>query len=292
MPAPLNWLTCLQQLAVTEPAVLITITATRGSVPRTAETRMLVTANRQYDTIGGGHLEWKAIAHARLWLAETTPASAPRTLELALGPSLGQCCGGAVSLLLERTDCWSQAERQQRLQTAIQELEKLPLLYLFGAGHVGCALVNVLQNAPCRMIWVDERDHLFPAGLPASVQTEATDSPEAVIAAARAGAYFLVMTHHHGLDLRLSEHILRRNDVAWFGLIGSDTKRARFEHRLREHGIDAERLGSMVCPVGLTSIAGKEPAVIAVSIAAQLLQMWSHAPTLTTGTSCAVNETE
>ncbi|MBC3869509.1 xanthine dehydrogenase accessory protein XdhC [Undibacterium oligocarboniphilum] len=292
MPAPLNWLTCLQQLAVTEPAVLITITATRGSVPRAAKTRMLVTANRQYDTIGGGHLEWKAVAHARLWLAETAPASAPRTLELALGPSLGQCCGGAVSLLLERTDCWSQAERQQCLQTAIQELGQLPLLYLFGAGHVGGALVNVLQNTPCRIIWVDERDHLFPAGLAASVQTEATDSPEAVIATAPAGAYFLVMTHHHGLDLRLSEHILRRNDVAWFGLIGSDTKRARFEHRLREHGIDAERLGSMVCPVGLTSITGKEPAVIAVSIAAQLLQMWSHAPALTNGTSCAVTETE
>lgn len=271
----------LQALSENTPAILITVTAAKGSTPRGAGTRMLVTAQQQYDTIGGGHLEWKAIAHARLWLAESTEHNAAtRHLDLALGPSLGQCCGGAVSIMLERTDSWTDEQKQARYAEFQQLQAQLPHLYLFGAGHVGSALVNVLQQTPCRITWIDERDHLFPPHLPQSVQTEATDSPEAVIAQAEAGAYFLVMTHHHGLDLLLTEHILRRNDAAWFGLIGSHTKRARFEHRLRERQITSAQLTSMVCPVGIPGITGKEPGVIAIAVAAQLLQLWVKTPTL------------
>jgi xanthine dehydrogenase accessory factor len=272
-------LDCLQGLlglTPTDKAVLITVLQVEGSVPRGAGTRMLVTETQQYDTIGGGHLEWKAIANARLWLAESNQVRQPaRQLDLALGPSLGQCCGGALRLQFERVDAWTEAERQARLQSFHDERLHLPHLYLFGAGHVGQALVQVLQQTPCRISWVDERDHLFPEHLAPQVQTEATDTPEAVIKAAEPGAYYLVMTHHHGLDLILAEHILRKGNAAWFGLIGSKTKRARFEGRLGERGIDAERLQDMVCPIGIAGIAGKEPGVIAVAVAAQLMQLWT-----------------
>ena len=275
-----NWLESLRHLTPADKAVLITVTAVKGSTPRGAGTRMLVTASNQYDTIGGGHLEWKAIASARLWLAEAAPDFSPRDIDLSLGPSLGQCCGGALSLRLERVDCWSYDDLQCKLHTFTEEQAGLPHLYLFGAGHVGTALVHILQQTPCRITWIDERDHLFPDALPANVVTEATDTPEAVISASEKGAYFLVMTHHHGLDLLLSEHILRQPQVAWFGLIGSKTKRARFKNRLQERGIAKIQLQDMVCPVGIAGITGKEPGVIAVAIAAQLLQLWAKPPTL------------
>ncbi|MES2103958.1 MAG: xanthine dehydrogenase accessory protein XdhC [Pseudomonadota bacterium] len=280
---PLDWYSALVQLPRERHAVLVSIIDAAGSTPRTTGSRMLVTPDTQFDTIGGGHLEWKALAMARLWLAEPRtdhPVATARTERLALGPSLGQCCGGVVQIALERLDQLSDAEFAEKLQQYQASQPKLPHLYLFGAGHVGAALVQVLSQVPCRISWVDERDHLFPGYLPANVSTEDTDVPEAVIAAAEAGSYFLVMTHHHGLDLRLSEHILRRDDAAWFGLIGSQTKRVNFERRLQERGIAAEKMPQMVCPIGVPGITGKEPGVIAVAVAAQLLQLWSEARTL------------
>lgn len=272
----------LQSLDSNTPAVLVTVLHTRGSVPREAGTRMLITADTCHDTIGGGHLEWRAMAEARLWLHERNadPAQRERLLNLTLGASLGQCCGGALQLRLERVDFWTAAERAQRLQDLHAEQQAQTPLYLFGAGHVGQALVQVLQAVPGRIVWVDEREHLFPADVSPQVQCEATDIPEALIAAAPAGAEFLVMTHHHGLDLRLCEHILRRDDFAWFGLIGSATKRARFHSRLRQAGIAESELARMTCPVGIPGIPGKEPGVIAVAIAAQLLQARAMRPTL------------
>jgi xanthine dehydrogenase accessory factor len=115
---------------------------------------------------------------------------------------------------------------------------------------------------------------MFPAQVPANVTVEATDTPEALVAAAPPGAAYLVMTHNHALDQRLTEAILAREQVGWFGLIGSRTKRAQFEHRLRARGTSAERIASMVCPIGVPGIQGKEPAVIAASVAAQLLGVW------------------
>ncbi|HTD03788.1 xanthine dehydrogenase accessory protein XdhC [Undibacterium sp.] len=283
--SPLDWYAGLMQLPRERHAVLVSIIDAAGSTPRTKGSRMLVTPETQFDTIGGGHLEWKALAMARLWLAEplaAQPVSVPRTERLALGPSLGQCCGGVVQIALERLDQLSDAEFAARMQQYRLNLPKLPHLYLFGAGHVGAALVQVLAQVPCRISWVDERDHLFPRHLPANVCTEDTDVPEAVIADAEAGSYYLVMTHHHGLDLRLSEHILRRDDAAWFGLIGSQTKRVNFERRLQERGIAAAKLADMTCPIGVPGINGKEPGVIAVAVAAQLLQLWSEARTLDT----------
>jgi xanthine dehydrogenase accessory factor len=152
-----------------------------------------------------------------------------------------------------------------------------PRLYLFGAGHVGAAIVRALAELPCQVVWIDERDDMFPPVLPANVRVEATDTPEAVVEEAPAGASFLVLTHSHALDQQLSEHILRRTDFTWFGLIGSRTKRVSFERRLQERGIPAARMADMTCPIGLPGIHDKAPAVIAVSVAAQLMQVWEAA---------------
>jgi xanthine dehydrogenase accessory factor len=149
-------------------------------------------------------------------------------------------------------------------------------LVLFGAGHVGAAIVRLLAELPCRVTWVDEREDLFPEHLPANVTVEATDTPEALAEQAAPGASFLVMTHSHALDQRLAEAILKRRsfDEDWFGLIGSHTKRKQFEHRLVERGVEQARLDAMVCPIGVPGIEGKQPAVIAVAVAAQLLMVW------------------
>ncbi|UMR32828.1 xanthine dehydrogenase accessory protein XdhC [Massilia sp. MB5] len=147
-------------------------------------------------------------------------------------------------------------------------------LVLFGAGHVGAAIVRALGELPCRVTWVDEREEMFPADLPPNVTVEATDAPEALVAAAPPGSSYLVMTHSHPLDQRLTEAILARGQVGWFGLIGSKTKRMQFEHRLQARGFAQERIAAMVCPVGLPGITNKAPAVIAASVCAQLLTVW------------------
>ncbi|MDN5844304.1 MAG: xanthine dehydrogenase accessory protein XdhC, partial [Alcaligenaceae bacterium] len=155
----------------------------------------------------------------------------------------------------------------ERLAPATQHI------VLFGAGHVGQALVHILGTLPCHVVWVDEREGQFPDVVPANVQIEATDTPEALIDQAPPDSYFLIMTHDHALDQRLCEYLLRRDDVAYFGLIGSMTKRRKFEHRFQARGIPEERYRRIVCPIGEPGIMGKQPAVIAVSVAAQLLRM-------------------
>ena len=175
-----------------------------------------------------------------------------------------------------RTDCHivTDAKAQRWLQDPC--LAHRSHLMLFGAGHVGAAIVRILSDLPCDVTWVDERDDQFPSVLPANVRVEITDTPEALIAAAAPGVSFLVMTHSHALDQVLAEQILRRTDSAWFGLIGSTTKRALFERRLKERGISGAQLSSMVCPIGIAGIAGKAPGVIAIAVAAQLMQVWEQ----------------
>jgi xanthine dehydrogenase accessory factor len=149
---------------------------------------------------------------------------------------------------------------------------------LFGAGHVGTAIVRLLADLPCRVTWVDEREDMFPDLAPPNVVVEATDMPEVLARQAAPGTCFLVMTHNHALDQRLTEAILKRPaNQDWFGLIGSETKRKQFEHRLRDRGISRARLDDMVCPIGVPGIKGKEPAVIAVAVVAQLLMVFETA---------------
>jgi xanthine dehydrogenase accessory factor len=149
-------------------------------------------------------------------------------------------------------------------------------LLLFGAGHVGTAIVRMLGELPCTVTWVDEREEMFPASLPPNVTAEATDTPEALVAAAPPNASYLVLTHSHALDQRLSEAILARAQVGWFGLIGSQTKRVQFERRLAARGLPQERIDAMVCPIGLPGITSKLPAAIAASVCAQLLMVWEQ----------------
>jgi xanthine dehydrogenase accessory factor len=149
-------------------------------------------------------------------------------------------------------------------------------LVLFGAGHVGAAIVRLLGELPCTVTWVDEREDMFPADLPANVTMEATDCPEACVASAPKDASYLVMTHSHALDQRLTQAILQRQDTGWFGLIGSHTKRVQFERRMAARGIPQERIDNMVCPIGLPGISSKLPAAIAASVCAQLLMVWEQ----------------
>ncbi|HEX5685632.1 MAG TPA: xanthine dehydrogenase accessory protein XdhC [Ideonella sp.] len=257
--------TAAQWLATRHPAMLVEVIEARGSVPREAGTRMLVSAHEVAGTIGGGHLEWQAIARARERLAAND--TAPLDWAVALGPSLGQCCGGALTLRLSPLT-----------QAAIADWpapRPLFRLHLFGAGHVGRAMVQVLAGVPCEIVWVDERESEFPASpSPDHVQRVCVEPVEAEVANGRPGDFYLVLTHSHVLDLAITEAILRRGDFGWFGLIGSATKRARFEHRLRDRGIADDMLSRMVCPIGLPDIGGKQPGVIAVSVAAQILGIY------------------
>jgi len=213
-------------------------------------------------------------------------------LDSALPPALvdraGSCIAGtSTPVQFDRNQPCHLLKDQQGRQWLIDPcLAWRPHLVLFGAGHVGAAIVRALADLPCHVTWVDERDEMFPAIVPANVQIEITDTPEAVVDAVAADASFLVMTHSHALDQRLAEAILKREDAGWFGLIGSVTKRVQFERRLRERGIPAERLEQMECPIGLPGIEGKAPAVIAASVCAQLLLVWE---TMARRTACATH---
>ena len=312
------------------PAVLVTVAIVQGSSPREAGARMLVLRDRLLDTIGGGHLEMRAMGIARAMLQDGRERHFER---FALGPGLGQCCGGVVHLAFELADQEQLAVLNQRRQqdswrlialdgaadSALFDADVRPLLgvftqafdrsrgahvmqamdgrrwlvdpvlaprahlVLFGAGHVGAAIVRALAHLPCTVTWVDERDDMFPPIIPANVTVEVSDIPEALVAAAPPNASYLVMTHSHALDQRLVEAIMARADVGWFGLIGSLTKRRQFEHRLRERGADLARIAAMVCPIGLAGITNKAPAVIAASVCAQLLVVWEQASHASTG---------
>ena len=247
-------------------AVVVEVGATKGSVPRETGTRMLVAADEVLGTIGGGHLELQAIAEARAML----PGAEIRHRHVALGPSLGQCCGGALDLL------FTPLAAAQPAAWAVPA----PLfhLQLYGAGHVGRAIVRLLAGLPCRVQWVDERESEFPGEpLPPHIERVCVEPVEAEVRHAPPGAFFLVLTHSHDLDLALTQAILKRGDFGFFGLIGSRTKRARFEHRLAERGFAPPLVQRMTCPIGVEGVGGKEPEVIAVAVVAQLLQRASAA---------------
>ncbi len=261
-------------LAEHRPAIDVSVFEHRGSVPRQTGTHMLVSAVEVAGTIGGGHLELRSIARARQLLAELDKAQAlaPVDQHYALGPSLGQCCGGSLTL------------RHQLLGPA--SLAAWPItpprftLQLHGAGHVGRAIVKLLADIDCQVSWIDERDSEFPVDrshLPPHIDIVTSDTPEADVADAAPGSVYLVLTHSHDLDLRITEAILRRGDFAWLGLIGSATKRARFMHRFEQRGITPDQIARITCPIGLPGIEGKEPAVIAVAVVAQLLGLQTRA---------------
>ncbi|MGN1056588.1 MAG: xanthine dehydrogenase accessory protein XdhC [Comamonas sp.] len=249
---------------------LVEVLQVQGSAPRGPGAWMAVSADSLLGTIGGGHLEWEALQRAREWIAQGMPGE-PQQWQLALGPSLGQCCGGAVQVRMGRLDASNLATTLQRLQPPLTPVA------LFGAGHVGQAIVRVLPNLLFEVYWADSRDDVFPEHLGPQVHCEHSDPIQASVADLPAQSLVLIMSFSHSEDLELVCACLRRQraqqDVRWIGLIGSDTKWAVFQRRLRERGFTDAEIASVTCPIGMPGVPGKEPESIAIAVAAQLLQI-------------------
>jgi xanthine dehydrogenase accessory factor len=262
-------------LAEGRAAVVVAVANARGSVPRGTGARMVVSLDTALGTIGGGHLELQATHLARALLARG--AQAPMERSFALGPSLGQCCGGAVVLSFARLDADALASWPA----------SVPLfhLQLHGAGHVGRAIATLLATLDVSVDWFDERDEEFPTTTllgspwPRHICRVSADTVEREVANAPPQAFYLVLTHEHALDLRIVESIMRRGDFAFCGLIGSKTKRASFVRRLAQRGVDDSAISCLTCPIGIDGIAGREPEVIAAAVVAQLLQVASRRST-------------
>jgi len=283
----------------TGPVVRVVIAQHAGSAPRETGTSMLVSTKNQHGTIGGGALELQAVQTARTLLKNQGP---PQVLKLPLGPALGQCCGGSVTLVLERfTSAPAEAEIFVRQITgeaseplaitrAVAQMRNAsnqhPLvftggwmaeiasatscpLWLYGAGHVGRAIVETLNGLPFDITWVDTAAARFPATIPPNATPLVAQNPAQAVPHAPAHAKHLVLTYSHAIDLDLCHAILSR-DFASLGLIGSATKKARFTKRLQNLGHSETQISRMICPIGNRAL-GKTPKAIAVGIAATLL---------------------
>jgi xanthine dehydrogenase accessory factor len=265
---------------------MVSVVKAEGSVPREEGARMIVTPEGFHGSIGGGTLEWKALAMAQGLLGKPRTVKA---IDQALGPDLGQCCGGRVKLAVESFDRTALDEvrtlaarenegpfevtsRLPGLSVTERFGERRRAVLIFGAGHVGRALVLAVAPLPFDVTWADPRPEAFPGAMPSNA-TAVTGDPLAVVAAAPEGALTFVMSHSHALDLAIVDAALRNSNVARVGVIGSATKRARFEKRLREAGVDHARIESLICPIGIGGIRSKLPAAIAASSAAHLLAL-------------------
>jgi xanthine dehydrogenase accessory factor len=279
------WAQILAAVEMQGRCALVSVVKTEGSAPRDAGARMVVTPEGYHGTIGGGTLEWRAIALAQ---AQFASGAAVKLSNHALGPELGQCCGGRVQLAIESFDrsglatiqafARREAEGPFSVTGRIQGLdvvetfgERPRRLYLYGAGHVGRALVLALAPLPFDVMWIDPRPAAFPRAMPGSVTPVEALHPVAELKHAPPGSLVYIMSHSHALDLAIADAALRNPAIAHVGLIGSATKRARFEKRLREAGVAEDRIAGLICPIGVPGIDSKEPAVIAAATAAQLL---------------------
>lgn len=255
-----------------EDAVLVTVHRTRGSVPREAGAWMAVFACDALGTVGGGHVEFQALALARRRLAGEV---GPDVLRYALGPALGQCCGGEMTLRFERVKLADAPALAERLREP-----RLPVA-VFGGGHVGRALVGVLSTLPATVQWVDSREEVFGPSVPPGVVCEHSEPVQAAVATLAPATRVLIMSFSHAEDWELVAACLlrqrQRGDLPYVGLIGSRTKWASFQHRLQARGFSAQELAHVTCPIGVPGIAGKTPEVIALAVAAQLLMGWPGA---------------
>lgn len=302
----IEWLTWLRDIPAHQPAAMVSVLASEGSAPRGAGTRMLVTDDALYGTIGGGQLEYRAAEQARAILAN--PAGSWRVQDYPLGPLLGQCCGGRVRLLVEHIDPsaldWvvdaaeesmlvstlspgridrhisqnampsypsarGDRPREGTTFTEIIGQHRRPV-YLFGAGHVGQAIARHAENLPLRLAWFDTRP-VFETISGVAIVAEA--AIEQCVAEAPDDAAILILTHDHALDYLLTKAALERPPVAFVGLIGSATKKARFLSRLEREAVSTDARKRLTSPIGIAGIKGKEPDVIAIATLAQLLQL-------------------
>lgn len=284
----------------------VVVAGSEGSAPREAGAAMLVWADGQSGTIGGGALEWEAAGRARGMLAD---GPAARVARLALGPAMGQCCGGAVTLVTEiwdaaRLDAAAQAPLMarpvaadaattpplavQRLKAQARSGRAVALtltegwlvesvaapardLWIWGAGHVGRAVVDVLAPLPeLAITWVDTAPERFPQAIPDGVQRLVAVNPPDLVAHAPPAAEHLILTYSHAIDLELCHRLLAHGFAA-AGLIGSATKWARFRKRLRQLGHGDAQISRIACPIGDPAL-GKHPQAIAIGVAAAILR--------------------
>ena len=290
-----DWLRALHDelRARSAPVVRVVVAAVRGSAPREPGACMLVSSEREIGTIGGGHLELVATRTARSMLDGATEST--RLDRLSLGASLGKCCGGIVELWFQRYDAGDAerlaeamrlrgdgaspeaiaalASRDPRAARYDRFSPELTHLWLFGAGHVGRALVNVLTPLPFAITWVDSREGMLPVGLPDNVRALHSPSPEEEVAEMPSGAWALVMTHSHDEDFAICQALLEHGRFGWAGVIGSGPKATRFRQRLLQRGYPAAEISRLTMPIGIGAIRSKEAAAIAVAVAAQLLQV-------------------
>jgi len=304
------WRRIQQSLEKQRRAALISVVKVEGSAPREVGARMVIQKDAGFfGTIGGGRLEFETLAVADHALSVETPSASLRVWPL--GPNLGQCCGGSVTTLIETFDSVDLADIRELAaaeeagpflalsrmtkggRVARKIVDRAPggvggaafsaeqfverfgevgeTVLLFGAGHVGRAVVLALSQLPFSVRWIDSRSDQFPDYVPANVVTVRTDEPEREIDLAPSGAFVLIMTHSHPLDYSIAASALRRADLGFVGLIGSVTKRARFASQARQLGLSEQQIARLVCPIGLPEIKGKQPSIIAASVAAQLL---------------------
>ena len=254
-------------LAAGAALVLAEVSATRGSAPREAGAWMLIAAEAVAGTIGGGQLEYIAIDRARILLKHgPTRGLAAETMEVPLGPAIGQCCGGHVRLTLTPVDSWNRRMLEARME---DEEDARPEVLVFGAGHVGRALAAALTLLPVRARLIDSRVAELALAAP-GVATTLSPLPEAEVAAARPGSAFVVLTHDHALDFLVTDAALARGDAAYVGMIGSETKRGKFRAWRRRTGVAGDPLAGLTCPIGGPS-GDKRPAVIAALVAAEII---------------------
>lgn len=337
-----DWIDSLKNALSRAPsAVVITVIAVEGSVPREVGATIVVTVDRTFGTIGGGNLEFSAIATAREMLVGQNESAIGRSVEgeqacqqISLGPSLGQCCGGRVELLFEcvtgktqwvkeltvghglsvetlsESRSWLCRNLDHR-QVVIESLEDFqqqvsivandalttepvlfnssngtsrwfcmpvfkiqPAVYVYGAGHVGQAVVAQLNLLSCRVIWIDHREGWLQLQPDLPLDRVLTDSPEDEVHTAAADAYHVVMTHSHAVDFEICHAVLKHRRFGWLGLIGSETKRRTFIKRLQQRGIDDELISRLRCPIGNLHLESSVPSVIALSLAAELASLW------------------
>ncbi|MFT6154037.1 MAG: xanthine dehydrogenase accessory factor [Crocinitomicaceae bacterium] len=231
--------------------VIATVLGAAGSIPRDQGSKMVITEDDDFDSLGGGHLEFSVMNKAREMMAN---GQAGNHIEhFPLGASLGQCCGGSVTVLME--------------SFVHQSLN----LTVFGAGHVAKALMNILAGLPAQVRWVDSRADQFPTEVSKNIKKCIEEFPVDIINTLPKGSQILILTHNHQLDFELVEAALKREDFSFIGCIGSQTKAERFQMRLRHKNFTQQQIDSVICPVGLLDIPGKLPMEVAVSMAAQLI---------------------
>lgn len=261
-----KWTTLSSAIKNHGTCVLASVVGVKGSTPRDTDAFMIVTKNGFHGSIGGGTVEWRVMAEAQAMLNNGTRK---RKLDYVLGPDLGQCCGGRMQV---EAELYSTVDLEfvEHLRKELPAHQ--PSICIFGAGHVGRALVLALAPLPHVVRWIDPRPEAFPEMVPSNVGLHHLPDPVSILSELQSGDFVYVMSHSHALDLEIVDAALRLTGIH-VGVIGSETKRARFEKRLLEAGVSAGRVAELICPIGVAGIHSKHPAAIAASVVAQILQL-------------------